>query len=292
MTPATGRPATRIVVAGYGTITAAIIPHLLSLPGAAVGIVSRHLAASPQERAELLRPAELGPFAPDVLIGCFASDDDARSFWEHDQIEAAISTRRPVCIDLSTISPGRAEAWAARTTALGALPVECPVTGSRPGAIAGTLSAFLHEPHPDPRTDLVLGAFVRNRYRFTAPGQPARFKLIYNAWGATILHSLGVFARELPKHLGPDDYPTAVDAITHDGWMSVIASAKLDRIERGDYGDPDFTVGLMLKDLLLARDLIGPGPLVDAAISAFTRACTDHGQRADFTAVADMRDAA
>ncbi|GEB57146.1 NAD(P)-binding domain-containing protein [Streptomyces gardneri] len=279
------RPVTSILVAGYGTLTSGIVPHLLSLPDTALTVASRHLTATPDPRATLIHPDAVGTTAPDVIIGCFADDEHSRAFWQHPRTTHVLADHRPACIELSTITPTWAEQWHLLLQDHGALPVECPVTGSRPGAIAGTLTAFLYSSAMDERAERVLGTFTRNRHRFTAPGHPARFKLVYNAWGATILHSLGVYAPLLPPLLG-DDSATATEIITTDGWMSVIASTKLHRIHRDDYSDPDFTATHMAKDLRYARELLGRLPLLECTLKAFEETVKHSGPYADFTAVA------
>ncbi|MFD4320459.1 NAD(P)-binding domain-containing protein [Streptomyces sp. NPDC058548] len=279
------RPATRILVAGYGALTSGILPHLTSLPEAAITLASHHLAASPDPLVDLIQPDQVDQIRPDVIVGCFADDERSRAFWEHRSTAAALTDCRPACIELSTISPTWAEEWHERLQGHGAVPVESPVTGSRPGARAGTLTAFVYSPAVDERAKRVLAAFTRNRHRFTAPGRPARFKLLYNAWGAAILHSLGVYAPLLPQHLG-EDAAIAREIVTTDGWMSVIASAKLERILGGDYSDPDFAVTHMAKDLHYARDLLGSLPLIDLTLDAFEKTVEVHGPYADFTAVA------
>ncbi|MFF1560941.1 NAD(P)-binding domain-containing protein [Streptomyces sp. NPDC058279] len=268
-------------------MTAEIIPHLTDLPNTHITIASRHLK-SPPPHTDLIRPHDIAPARPDIVIGCFTDDEVSRSFWNHPQARAAITTRRATCIELSTISPGWAEAWHDHISEAGGLPVECPVTGSRPGAHTGTLTGFLHTPTAlDGRDRCVLDAFIARRFHFSRPGNPARFKLIFNAWGAALLHCLGVFARELPEHLG-GDYPTAAEAITSVGWMAQLAAAKLDRIERADYSDPDFAVRHMLKDLGLAQDLLGDLPLISSTVAAYADAAAAHGPWADFTAVAGL----
>ncbi|GAB2699699.1 NAD(P)-binding domain-containing protein [Kitasatospora kifunensis] len=289
MTPAptrAPRPATTIVVAGYGVMTAGILPHLAALPDTRVTLTSRHLTKAPDATIPLIAPAAIVAQHPDVILGCFEDDARSHAFWSHEHVVAAVTEHRPACIEMSTISPERAEEWHHEITALGGLPWECPVTGSRPGAKAGTLSAFVHAPAAHPAANRVLAAFTRNRYPFTRPGNPARFKLIFNAWGASLLHAAGVFARCLPVHLGPD-YLVAARIVTSDGWMATLAGQKLPRIETGAYTDPDFAVHHMVKDLVYARDLLGDLPLVTAALEAFAAAEKRHGPYADFTAVAD-----
>ncbi|WP_051830595.1 NAD(P)-binding domain-containing protein [Streptomyces novaecaesareae] len=290
MTPAEQalRPATSIVVAGYGALTSGILPHLAALPDTRVALTSRHLTRAPHPAVRLVSPAEITTRRPDLILGCFENDARNRDFWTQGHLTAAITEHHPACLDLSTISPKRAEQWHQEITDLGGLPWECPVTGSRPGARAGTLAAFLHAPAPHETAERALTAFTRNRYRFTAPGNPARFKLIFNAWGAVLLYAAGEFARRLPSQLGAD-YPEAARIVTTDGWMAALAAQKLHRISERSYEDPDFAVRHMIKDLDYARDLLGDLPLLTAALDAFTEAETHHGPYADFTAVADTR---
>ncbi|MEU8542999.1 NAD(P)-binding domain-containing protein [Streptomyces sp. NPDC048717] len=279
------RPAT-IVVAGYGVMTAGILPHLAALPDTRVSLTSRHLSRAPHPAVPLITPAAIADARPDVILGCFEDDIRSREFWAHKHVAAAIAATRPACIELSTISPDRAEQWHQEITILGGLPWECPVTGSRPGAQAGTLSAFFHAPAEHAAAAATLKAFTRNRYQFSCPGNPARFKLIFNAWGAALLHAAGVFARCLPTHLG-QDYSVAAEIVRTNGWMATLADQKLDRIVERIYTDPDFTVQHMVKDLRYARELLGGLPLVEAVLDAFAAAESHHGSRADFTAVAD-----
>ncbi|MFE6052645.1 NAD(P)-binding domain-containing protein [Kitasatospora sp. NPDC056446] len=290
MTPAEHgpRPAASIVVAGYGALTSGILPHLAALPDTRVALTSRHLAQAPHPTISLITPAELAARSPDLILGCFETDTRHQVFWADRHVTTAVTEHRPACLDLSTISPERAERWHQEITALGGLPWECPVTGSRPGARAGILSAFLHAPAPHETAERALLAFTRHRYRFTAPGNPARFKLIFNAWGATLLYAAGEFARQLPLRLGAD-YPEAARIVTTDGWMATLAAQKLHRITERSYEEPDFSVHHMIKDLHYARDLLGDLPLLTAALNAFTEAESRHGPYADFTAVADTR---
>ncbi|MET8622748.1 NAD(P)-binding domain-containing protein [Kitasatospora sp. NPDC004669] len=249
MTPApprAPRPATTIVVAGYGALTSGILPHLAALPETRVVLTSRHLARTPDTAIPLITPAEITGHHPDLILGCFENDASSRDFWTHEHVTGAITERRAACIELSTISPERAMQWHDEIAALGGTPWECPVTGSRPGARSGTLSAFVYAAAPHDIADRALAAFTRNRYQFTSPGNPARFKLIFNAWGAALLHASGAFARCLPPHLGAD-YPVAAQIVTSDGWMAALAAQKLPRIEERAYGEPDFAVRHMIK---------------------------------------------
>ncbi|GAA1944374.1 NAD(P)-binding domain-containing protein [Kitasatospora viridis] len=289
MTPAARRaplPATTVVVAGYGVITAGILPHLAALPSLRVALTSRHLDRAPHGQVPLISPDDIPAGRPRVIVGCFEDDTRSRGFWGHPKVVAAIRAERPACIELSTITPDQAVRWHHEVTALGGAAWECPVTGSRPAAEAGTLSAFLHASGPSTAADEVLAAFTRNRYEFGRPGNPARFKLVFNAWGASLLHAAAVFARCLPDLLGPD-YPTAAKVVTSDGWMAALADQKLHRIVSRAYEDPDFAVHHMVKDLRYARALLGDLPPLAAALDAFVAAEELHGPYADFTAVAD-----
>ncbi|MFD9053337.1 NAD(P)-binding domain-containing protein [Streptomyces zaomyceticus] len=154
------RPATRILVAGYGALTSGILPHPTSLPDAAVTLASSHLSASPDPLAVLIQPDQADQVRPDVIVGCFADDERSRAYWEHRSTTTTLTDCRPACIELSTISPTWAEEWHQRLQGHGAVPVESPVTGGRPGARAGTLTAFVYTPTVDERAEKVLAAFT------------------------------------------------------------------------------------------------------------------------------------
>ncbi|MFJ3220245.1 NAD(P)-binding domain-containing protein [Kitasatospora sp. NPDC086801] len=275
----------RVLVAGYGVLTQGILPHLAARPGFSVGLTSRHQVEPPLPGVESVDAESVQDFRPDVILGCFASDRRSRAFWTDSRTRRAIAERGAGCIEMSTLSLDRAQHWHAEITAAGGVGTESPVTGSRSGASAGTLSAFVYQGVPDPRADQVLRTFTRRRYDFSAPGHPTRFKLVYNAWGASLLYSMAAFVPVLRESLG-EDFTVAEQVVRSDGWMAPVCASKLDRMLSGRYDDPDFAVQHMVKDLDQAAEVLGPSHELLALVrEAFDRAAALHGPGADYTAV-------
>jgi 3-hydroxyisobutyrate dehydrogenase-like beta-hydroxyacid dehydrogenase len=280
-----------VLVAGYGVMTRGILPHLVGTPGMSVSLISRHLTEPPHpgvrlvQEADLSAPSTASRCRPDAIIGCFEDDTASRDFWTSAPVGAAIARSGAACMEMSTLSPTWIDSWHAYVRDQGGISVECPVTGSRPGATGGTLSAFLYQSDQDARATQILDAFTRHRYTFATAGHPTRFKLIYNAWGATLLHSLTAFVPALRATLG-DDFDTAARIVSSDGWMSLVCASKLDRMLEARFDDPDFALRHMVKDLNHAREIVpAPHPLLDLVHGSYAHALSVHGGDADYTAV-------
>ncbi|MEU9147275.1 NAD(P)-binding domain-containing protein [Streptomyces sp. NPDC048349] len=273
-----------VLVAGYGVMTRGVIPHIVQKASGEVFLMSRHLN-SPPPGVTMKKTSELQDAPPDVILGCFESDGRSKEFWTTPEVLAAVARRGIVCIEMSTLTPGWVEDWHELIRRNGGSTVECPVTGSKVGAANGALSAFLYESEPDPRAAQVLDTFVKKKYHFSAPGNPARFKLVYNAWGAALLHTLTAFIPTLQDELA-EDFGVAADIVTGDGWMSLVAASKLERMIDQDFGDPDFALKYMLKDLRYARGVLGESnSLVNLVYQTFLNAESIYGGSADYTAV-------
>ncbi|MFJ9522001.1 NAD(P)-binding domain-containing protein [Kitasatospora sp. NPDC101801] len=275
----------RVLVAGYGVMTRGVVPHLARRADMTVSLLSRHQLTPPCEGVEIASPDDLADAPFDVVLGCFADDERSREFWTDPRVVGALSGLRTACIEMSTLSVDWAVEWHARIARAGGVSFESPVTGSRAGATDGTLAAFVHGSADDARAELVLGTFVRNRYDFAAPGNPARFKLVYNAWGASIMHSVAAYVPALQEALG-QDFDVARQILGVEGWMAPVCASKLDRTVAQDYSDPDFALRHLVKDLRYAHDVLGDSnELLDLVYRSFRAAEDAYGGAADFTAV-------
>ncbi|MEU5951485.1 NAD(P)-binding domain-containing protein [Streptomyces sp. NPDC047525] len=276
-----------ILVAGYGVMTRGILPHLLHEEGFSVSLTSRHLTTPPHPHVRLTQRADLE--RADIILGCFENDAASRDFWTSPHVIEMIARTKPVCIEMSTLSPSWIISWHDHISDGGGVSVECPVTGSRPGAEEGTLSAFVYESAQDERTEKTLNTFTQHRYSFGSPGHPTRFKLVYNAWGATLLHTLTAFVPTLRQTLG-SDFDQAARILSSDGWMSLVCTSKLDRMIEARFDSADFALRNMVKDLQYAREVIpSPNPLLDLVHASFAEAQAMHGGDADFSAVTKTR---
>lgn len=273
------------MVSGYGVMTRGVLAHLGRHDGMSVGLLSRHQRTTPCAGVECLAIEDLPEFSPDVILGCFEGDERSREFWGSSRVRGAVAARGAACIEMSTLSPRWVTEWHSLVESSGGVSVESPVTGSRSRAENGTLSAFVYASADDLRANDVLGTFVRKRYDFNVPGHPTRFKLIYNAWGAAILHSMGSFVPVLIDLLD-EDFEVAIQILKNDGWMALVCSSKLDRMLEEKYGDPDFALRHMVKDLRYAEAVIvEPDELFRVVHEAFVGAQERHGGSADYTAV-------
>ncbi|MER6047741.1 hypothetical protein K2224_37785 (plasmid) [Streptomyces sp. BHT-5-2] len=272
-------------MAGYGVITSGIIRQLLHSGEMSVSLLSRHLTTPPHPGVRLVTEAEVPASRPDVILGCFEDDVRSREFWTSPSTTAATVASGAGCIEMSTLSPAWIDEWHIRIRGSGGVSVECPVTGSRSGAANGTLSAFLYRSADDPRSEQVLRACTRQRYTFRTSGHPTRFKLVYNAWGAALLHSLKAFVPTLRAALG-EDFDVAGEIVKSNGWMSLVCASKLDRMVEERFDDPDFALRHMVKDLRYAHDVIGDSnDLLDLVYRSYVQAESIHGGAADYTAV-------
>ncbi|MCX5256832.1 NAD-binding protein [Streptomyces canus] len=278
----------RVLVSGYGVMTRGILPHIASAPDTSVALLSRHQTVPPCPGVTVTALEDAPALRPHVILGCFENDERSQDFWTSPAIRRSVEDQGSCCIEISTLSIDRIAAWHDEIRLLGGTSVESPVTGSRPGAASGVLSAFVYESGKDPRATAVMDTFVRKRYEFTAPGNPTAFKLVYNAWGAAMLHTLAAFVPTLHSHLGAD-FDIASDIVTSDGWMSLVCASRLGRMMTKDYGDPDFALAHMVKDLRYAHDILGDSnALLNLVYEQFTAALASHGGHVDYTAVTEM----
>jgi 3-hydroxyisobutyrate dehydrogenase len=279
----------RVLVGGFGVMTRGVIPHLLDHPTMKVTLTSRHLTSTPDARLELVRRADLRERQFDVVLGCFESDDASQQFWTSPDLAPVLRDGRPGCIEMSTLSHPQALSWYEHLGALGCPSIESPVTGSRPRATEGTLSAFAYASARHPPAEQVLAVFTERRYDFSQPGNPTLFKLIYNAWGAALLDTLATFARPMREQLS-DDFDVARDVIMGDGWMSLVATSKLDRMLSEDFSDPDFALGHMIKDVTLAGDVLDTSEYLPSLLARYQHAADAFGLDVDYTAVTAVPD--
>lgn len=220
-----------------------------------VTILSRHLDPDSKDFrvAATLQEATSESYA--AVLSCVTDDQRSRDLWLDEYMDALLQRDRPVVAELSTLSVSWIEQWHQRMDSFDVISVESPVTGSRSGAEAGTLSSFRFSKSTSPLADEIFAAFTDHIYEFSAPGNPTRFKLIYNSWGAAILATLGPHAELLATHL-QEDFDLASIIIQSDGWMAPVVSSKWERYRDIDFNNPDFRLSHMVKDLNYLRSIL------------------------------------
>ncbi len=157
-----------------------------------------------------------------------------------------------VVIDMSTISPSRAVAFAGRIEAVGCAMLDAPVSGGEKGAIDGTL-AIMAGGRPDAfeRCLPVLEAMGKS-VTYTGPaGNGQRTKLVNQLIAATNLLAT-VEGIRLSRAAGLDPNVTlkAVSTGAASSWMLVNLGPK---ILKDDFA-PGFSIRLQFKDMELLKE--------------------------------------
>lgn len=266
-------------------MTSAFLPTLAAHPEFDVRVVSRHTRVVPGTEVKVLRVDEMESEDFDVVLACLEDDDASRTFWLHPAVSRLLDRAPMACIEMSTLGHEWVCSWHEYVAAHGAVSVESPVTGSRAGAQAATLSAFVCASDYSRSAEALLHALTSRIYRFSRAGSPAVFKLIYNAWGAAILKTLAQFSGVLEDTMGRD-FAVAREIVMNDGWMALVSASKLDRMLDRDFTVPDFALKHMVKDLRLANVLLDGAPLVSTLLAEYASAAEISGPDADYTAIA------
>ncbi|MNB81585.1 2-hydroxy-3-oxopropionate reductase [compost metagenome] len=223
----------------------------------------------------------------DVIITMVSNDDSIRDvFYGTDGL---IETLQPgtVIIDSSTISPGLVKEIAAAVSAKGGHFLDAPVTGSKPGAVDGTLvfmvggSADIIEANRD-----VFDAMGRLLLHMGENGSGAAAKLAHNAMVG--IHNIALaegFSIAVKSGVPADKF---LELIQNGSAGSKQVELKGRKIIDGDFSN-QFSLGLMLKDLKLASQLGGangvPTPALELVKSLFQAGYNSGSGDEDLSAV-------
>ena len=133
--------------------------------------------------------------------------------------------------------------------------VDAPVSGSREPARNGRLLILASGPdRSHDSVDAVFAALGQRTLWLGRAGTASRLKLVLNAWLAFEIEAAAE-ASALAERLGVP-YAVLADAVVGGPLASATASAKLAKMERGDYS-ADFSLEWALKDLDLALTASG-----------------------------------
>jgi 3-hydroxyisobutyrate dehydrogenase-like beta-hydroxyacid dehydrogenase len=220
-------------------------------------------------------PAALAAQA-DIVGTVVAGPEDVAAL--HEQLMPAA---RPgtLFIEMSTVAPRNGVEAQARATRHGLMSVEAPLTGGVAGAERGTLTAFVAgEPGAVARAEPLLRLFCQRLVPCGAAGQGYRHKLVNQTLVAGTVLALADGARMArAAGIAPEGVKAALASGT-------AASAQLEAYwgrMAGLDGPVTFTLGLLHKDVVLARDearALGlQAPLLDAAVAVLAQAIATHG---------------
>lgn len=191
-------------------------------------------------------------------------------------------------IDLTTAAPATARVAAERAASFGHASMEAPVSGGVAGAERGTLTCYVGgEAAAVQRARPLLAAFGKELVHCGEAGSGYRIKLVNQVLMAGVLMGVADGAR-MARAAGLSA-ATLLPALAGGTARSFLLESYLPRMMAGE-GPITFTLGLLLKDLRLARDeaaaLALRAPLVEAAIDAVAMAIERHGADAGVQALA------
>lgn len=264
---------TTIGFIGLGTMGSPMAANLLR-KGFAVAVYNR----TPGKADELLKLGASAASSPleaaaqaNVVVTIISNDSAVEEVYYGEQGILAGLKPGSTVIDSSTISPALAKRLAADVAARGSSFLDAPVTGSKDGAIAGTLLFMVggSKETIEANRDVFL-AMGREIIHMGESGSGATAKLGHNAIvginAAALIEGMAIAAK------GGLDMPSFLRVVQGGGAASKQADLKGSKILSGDYS-VQFSLALMLKDLKLGSvlsDGLGvPTPMLEAAKSLF-----------------------
>ncbi|MFW5909867.1 MAG: NAD(P)-dependent oxidoreductase [Thiohalospira sp.] len=243
----------RTAVIGTGLMGAPLARRLLAC-GHEVTVHNRtpeRAAALAEEGATVAATAAEALKAADWVVTMVADADALRATLLDDpEARAALAGRRVV--NMATIGPDQARAIAAEVEAAGGEFMECPVLGSIPEAKTGTLILmFGGSAEQAEAAGPLLAAFGEDLRHVGPVGSAAALKLALNQLIAS-LTSAFAFALRYSEAEGVD--PECFMGVLRDSALyAPTFDKKLGRMQEGRFGDPNFPVAHLLKDVRLVR---------------------------------------
>jgi 3-hydroxyisobutyrate dehydrogenase-like beta-hydroxyacid dehydrogenase len=214
----------------------------------------------------------------DIVATIVTGPDDVRDLHASMFAHARAAT---LFVDMTTASPDVGETSSARAAAHGLRFVDAPITGGVAGASQGTLTAFAGgDVDAIERARPLLDAFCARVVHCGGAGAGYRMKLVNQAIVAGTLLGLANGAA-LAHSFGFD--PTLVgDALRGGTASSRLLESYLSRMMTLE-GETTFTLGLLRKDLRLARDEAarhGHAAYCESLLGMLDDACARHGEDA------------
>ena len=156
-------------------------------------------------------------------------------------------------LDTSTIDPGLSRKMHESAQNKGITYVDCPVSGGKAGAGAGTLTFMIGAKEEDMQPVMPYLSSMGNKiYYLNIPGGGSSIKIINNfmTFAAAIVDAEGIVMAE-KMGISLEDF---FNVVLNSGGMNGYLRSKEALIKAGNI-EASFTVNLVLKDLELAADL-------------------------------------
>ena len=165
-------------------------------------------------------------------------------------VEALGPLHQSTVIPMGTMGVGESQTLAAQTKRQGGLYLEAPVLGSQPQALTGTLLVMAggdQEVFDQQRS--LLDQLAEAPQRVGPVGSGAATKIALNQLIASLTHSFSLSLRLIQQAGVPVE--TFMDILRPSALYAPTFDKKLQRMLDGHYSDPNFSTGLLRKDLLL-----------------------------------------
>ncbi|MEM7694898.1 MAG: NAD(P)-dependent oxidoreductase [Pseudomonadota bacterium] len=196
----------------------------------------------------------------------------------------AVSKDGTLIIDTSTISPDAAQKNHARCANAGARYLDAPVSGGAAGAATGALLIMAGGAEADiAAANPILDALSRKTVHCGGPGAGATVKLANNLLCAGHLLLAGeALSMAEAGGVAPE---TLLDALNAGSGRSAVSELNLPRWVLSGAFDSGFTLGLMAKDVALAKNAPGAGPLAIDIAERWRLAADTIGPGEDFNRI-------
>jgi 3-hydroxyisobutyrate dehydrogenase len=238
------------------------------------------LAVTPREAA----------VGADLIISMVGDDGDSRDVWLGDDgVLAGSPPANSIAVECSTLSTGWVQELDRACRRAGLRFMDCPVTGGRAGAEAGTLTLLVGA---DENTLLearpVLEAMSQQMIHFGSVGSATAYKLVVNLL-------VGVQAAALAEGLALAQkaglkMDLVLKGLTSGAAASPVVKAYAARMAAGEHEEPiQFLSGWVYKDLIyagrMAEELGQKTPTLTAATGLFQQLVNRSGPEKNVTAV-------
>lgn len=281
-----------VALIGLGGMGLGMARNLLSAGGDLVVCNRTPAKAEPLLRAGAkwaATPREAAATA-DLVISMVGDDGDSQAVWLGENgVLAGRPKANSIAVECSTLSLGWVRELDQACGEAQLRFIDCPVTGGRAGAEAGTLTllvgadqATLEEARP------VLEAISSRLIHFGGVGSATAYKLVVNLM-------VGVQAAALAEGLALAqkadlEMDLVLEGLTSGAAASPVVKAYAARMAAGEHGEPiQFVSRWVQKDLVyagrLAEELGQMAPVLAAATGLFQQSVIESGPETNVTAV-------
>lgn len=238
-----GAPMYNILFIGKGLITTSLAEHL-SKTEWKIDYFSRTMT-----RLNLIDFSEY-----DYVVSCLPSAEIATKVWNN-ILSAALTNQafQTIFIELSTLTCSAIAQIGNSFNDEQLTFIEAPFTGSKTGALKGSLIYFVHSESADTQHDPFLKATSSKIYTFDLISTATQFKLFYNLWGLTTLGLLGQMLH-LMETLPQSELAVKIITSHDDFWMNSIVRQKLNQSLARNHQDIHCKLKYAKKDIEYALD--------------------------------------